>query len=563
MKKRLAIKLYVSLLLGLVLPSLYAADKISVPDYGMREKSFTVANKYLIIPIKNKAKKTTLEVYAGSEKIRMYSVPLATDPQDVDWYAFFTIEDFKGQNARVVAAKATAEAFKLIKQSDTVPGEDNFYKEPHRPQFHFTQKVGWNNDPNGMVYLNGVWHFFFQHNPVGLPWGNMTWGHATSTDLLHWKQQPNKLFPKTMAKRDCFSGSATVDKKNISGWGKNTLVAFFTDTGCGECIAYSTDGGDSFTYYEGNPVVKHKGRDPKVIWYEYDKNDTPLNEKASQLGGHWVMAVYDGKGGNNAAFYTSINMKDWTEQSHLPGYYECTELFELPVDGNKRNTRWVVFAADAKYAIGSFDGKVFTPEHKGKHQVHHGAYYASQTFNNAPDGRKIQMGWARIGSPGPFNQMFSFPHRLTLRSTQDGIRMFAEPIKEIEKLYKKKFAIKNKPLLDNKPVSLKVEGSYFDITLTIETGDAKSIALQLPKKTIKYDVAANKLGGAHLKPVDGKISVRVLADRSIMEIIGNDGRVYITEGYKFQDRFQEIKVVAVGGTAKLLKLEANSLKSIW
>lgn len=567
MMRYLAVNVCVLMLLA-ALPSLYAVDDIPdkkavLPDSKSREKSFTVKCKYLIIPICNKSKKTIFEVYIGTEKIRVYDVPLATDPEKVDWYAFFTIEDFKGKDARVIAGKATSRGFELVKQSDSIPGEGNFYKEPHRPQFHFSQKVGWNNDPNGMVYLNGVWHFFFQHNPVGLPWGNMTWGHATSTDLIHWKQQPNKLFPKTMAVRDCFSGSATVDKKNTSGWGKDTLVAFFTDTGCGECIAYSTDSGKSFTYYKGNPVVKHKGRDPKVIWYEYGRNDTPINARAKELGGHWVMAVYDQKGGNNAAFYTSVNMKDWTEQSHLPGYFECTELFELPVDGDKNNARWVVFAADAKYAIGAFDGKVFTPEHEGKYRVHYGKYYASQTFDNAPDGRKIQMGWVRIASPGPFNQMFSFPHRLTLRTTEIGIRMFAEPIKEIEKLYTKKFAIKSKKLADNVPVSLPVKGACFDITAVYEVGDAKEILLELPGKTIRYDVAKNKLNGTALEPVDGKLTVRVLADRSIMEIIGNEGRVYITDEYKFQGRFDQIKVVAVGGNAKLVRLETNSIKSIW
>ncbi|MCP4505571.1 MAG: glycoside hydrolase family 32 protein, partial [Fuerstiella sp.] len=209
----------------------------------------------------------------------------------------------------------------------------------------------------------------------------MTWGHAISSNLLHWEQQPNKLFPNTMAVKACFSGGATVDTKNTAGWGPNTLVAFLTDTGAGESIAYSTDGGKTFTWYDKNPVVKHKGRDPKVIWYEYDEDDKPLNEDARELGGHWVMVVYDEQKeyGRNAAFYTSTNMKQWTEQSHLPGYFECTELFELPVVGDGKNSRWVVFAADAKYAVGTFDGKTFTPDHENKHQVHWGPYYASQT----------------------------------------------------------------------------------------------------------------------------------------------------------------------------------------
>ena len=149
--------------------------------------------------------------------------------------------------------------------------------------------------------------------------------------------------------------------------------------------------------------------------------NTPISDEAKKLGGHWVIAVYDEKGGKNVAIYSSINLKDWKEESHLNGYFECAELFELPVDGNKKKTKWAVFAADAKYAIGDFDGKTFTPEHEGKHQVHWGPYYASQCFSGDPKGRVIQVGWARIDMRGmPFNQTFTLPTSLTLRDTPDG-----------------------------------------------------------------------------------------------------------------------------------------------
>ncbi len=421
--------------------------KPSLPELARREKSFIVKNRYLIIPIQDheihpasigdqNRPSGQLQLFIDDREVRRYDVSIATSEEEVDWYASFDLSAEQGKSARVVASRVTAEGFELVQQANEVPGSAAIYKERYRPQFHFTQKVGWINDPNGMVYHDGVWHFFFQHNPVSLQWGNMTWGHATSRDLLHWEQQPDKLFPRTMARGDCFSGGATVDTHNTAGWGKNALVAFFTDTEAGESVAYSLDGGKSFTMYEGNPVVKHQGRDPKVIWYAYDAGDQPLNETAKQLGGHWVMVIYDEhpEYQRNAAFYTSINLKDWTEQSHLPDYFECTELFELPVDGDRQNRRWVVFAADAKYAIGKFDGKVFTPEHSGKHQVHWGPYYASQTFDNAPDGRKIQIGWLQVPALGPYNQHFSFPHELTLQTTADGVRMFAKPIDEIEQL---------------------------------------------------------------------------------------------------------------------------------
>ena len=540
--------------------------KPKLPDLAQREKSFKVEGRYLIIPIQNKGKsKGQIRVFVGDREVRKYGLNIATSADTTDWYAFFTIEAYKGKTARIAASRVTEEGFALVRQSDSIPGEDTFYKEPHRPQFHFTQKVGWNNDPNGMVYHDGTWHFFFQHNPVALPWGNMTWGHATSKDLLHWEQQPNKLFPSTMARGACYSGGATVDTNNTAGWGKNTLIAFLTDTGAGESIAYSTDGGKTFTWFEGNPVVKHKGRDPKVIWYAYDDNDKPLNDTAKKLGGHWVMVVYDEhpEYKRNAAFYTSTNLKEWAEQSHLPGYFECTELFELPVDGNGKNTRWVVFAADAKYAVGTFDGKTFTPEHEGKHQVHWGPYYASQTFDNSPDGRKIQMGWLRVPSSGPYNQHFSFPHRLTMRATEDGIRMFAKPIEEIEDLRAKTNEAQSQELVADKPVKLAVGSDLLDVRLTIEVGAATAIELKLPGRSIRYDAKAQKLNEAPLKPIDGRIAIQVLADRSLTEIVGNDGRVFISGRGPAKLDETEVSVTAIGGKAKLVSFAAHELKSIW
>lgn len=543
--------------------------KPKLPDLQRRTHEFAVNKKYLILPIKNGAKKCAITLEVDGKPVRRYETELATAPDSVDWYAFFTTESYKGMSARVVADRATAEGFALIEQSDKVPGSESFYTEELRPQFHFSQKVGWNNDPNGMVYLDGEWHLFFQHNPVGWKWGNMTWGHAVSRDLVHWEQLPNALFPGTMARGACFSGGATIDKNNTAGWKtgkKDVLVAFLTDTGAGEAVAYSNDNGRSFTWYEANPVVQHKGRDPKVIWYAYDEHDKPLDAKAKQLGGHWVMIVYDEHPElkRNAAFYTSTNLKEWTEQSHLPGYYECTELFELPVDGNADNTRWVVFAADARYAIGEFDGKIFTPEHEGKHQVHYGSYYASQTFDNAPGGRKIQIGWARLNMPGmPFNQAFSFPHELTLHKTEDGIRMFAKPVREIEKIHKRKHAAKPQDLTADSPVSLAVSGRLFDVRATFELGDAKRIGVDIGGNTIVYDAVAKKLNGAPMKPRGGRISMQVLVDRPMIETCGNGGAVFITAGRSRKGDVGEVKAFADGGGAKLVSLDVYELESIW
>ncbi len=540
--------------------------KPKTPKRGGMSREFTVDSKYLIIPIKNKAKKCNLILDIDGKPVRRYSTELAVDPDQVDWWAFFTIESYKGKSATVSASRATEEGFALVTQADEVPGSETWYTEELRPQFHFSQVVGWNNDPNGMVYYDGEWHLYFQHNPVGWGWGNMTWGHAVSTDLVHWEQLPNALFPGTMARGACFSGGATVDKMNTAGWGRNLLVAFLTDTGAGEAVAYSTDRGRTFTWYEGNPVVKHKGRDPKVIWYAYDAKDEPLNATAKRLGGHWVMVVYDEhkQYKRYAAFYTSTNLKDWQEQSHLPGYFECTELFELPVDGDKKNTRWVVFAADARYAFGQFDGKKFTPEHEGKHRVHYGNYYASQTFDNPPDGRRIQIGWVRVGMPGmPFNQAFSFPHRLTLRKTEAGVRMFAAPVKEIELIHKRKHAAADRTIAAGSSVSLPVSGDIFDVRATFEVGSARSFGLDIGGNRVTYDTGAKKLNGAQMDPVDGKVTMQVLVDRPMIEVCGNEGRVFITSGRKKRGEVSTVNAFADGGEARLVNLEVYELESIW
>jgi len=321
----------------------------------------------------------------------------------------------------------------------------------------------------------------------------------------------------------------------------------------GKKLWHSNDNGRTFTKYEGNPVVENisggNDRDPKVLWHE------PTQK--------WVMVLFLGKG-RGFAFLTSDDLKTWKQHSEIRGFHECPELFELPVDGDEKNTKWVLFGGDAKYMLGRFDGKEYTPDHKGKHQVHWGRYYASQTFSNAPDGRRIQMAWLRgLTSPGPYNQHFSFPHRLTLRTTADGVRMFAEPIEEIEKLHNGTVELEAASLADGKSLVVPVSSDLLDVRLSVELGDAKQITLDLPGRSVTYDAAAQRLGPAPLNPIDGRITIRVLADRAITEIIGNDGRVYISGGGDPEPGAGQVSVTAAGGNAKRVSLEAHQIKSIW
>jgi fructan beta-fructosidase len=529
----------------------------------------TAEKTYLLLPICNKAAKPSVSLVVDGKNVRFVTAPLASAEDEIDWWAFFNIAEFKGKTMKLDIGGLSDDGLKLIRQDDSVPGEDKWGDEPNRPQFHFSQKVGWNNDPNGMVYYDGEWHLYLQHNPVGLPWGNMTWAHAVSRDLVHWEQLPNALHHK---RGDAmFSGGAAVDWKNTGGWktGENdVIVATWTSTGRGECIAYSNDKGRTFTEYEGNPVIpKHGGRDPKPVWYAYGEGDKPLNDAAKSLGGHWIVAKFcaDKENGRNIGFYSSTDLKEWKLESNLKGYFECAELFTLPVDGDQGKIRWVVFAADAKYAIGDFDGRVFTPDHEGKHILHRGPYYASQLFSDAPADRRIQIGWARIGmGESPFNQTFSFPTELTLRTTPDGVRMFGEPVKEIEKIHGKTHKVAGKALSDDASVEVKTQGALFDIRATWDVGSAKKVGLQVDgREEFKYEVESQKAKGQPCRIVDGKISVQILIDRPMKETFVDNGQMVFTEGYKNDLNIESVKAFAQGGEAKLVSLVVHELDASW
>jgi alpha-L-fucosidase 2 len=552
-----------------------AATPVPYPE----SREIVLPGKLLLVPIAKEQplavrgqERGRLSVRVAGHLVHDLVLHLAQTKEDVEWWAALDMSNYVGKKAVLAMSDLTdSPGLALIESSDRERYLMPLYDEPLRPQFHFSQGLGWNNDVNGLVYDNGEWHLFFQYCPVTLYHADKHWGHAVSKDLIHWEELPIALYPVTQAKGQCFSGSAVVDHYNTAGFqtgDKPPIVAVFSDfgAGVGEALAYSNDRGRTFTYYEGNPILKHPGNDPRVIWYQCGKNDKSLNAEAQRLGGHWVLVAYDKtrEFDMNMAFYTSINLKKWTEQSHLTGYGECPEIIELPVDGDKQNTRWVVFDANAQYAVGRFDGRTFTPEHEGKHRVHYGAYFASQTFNNAPDGRCIQIGWAKIDMLGmPFNQTFSFPHQLTLRKTPDGLRMFAQPVEGIAKLRTKTHTAAAGELVPGAPRKVAVSGELFEVRAEFVLGQAKVVGLDIGGNRVTYDVAVGKLNGAAMTPVAGKVSMQVLIDRPMLEICGNNGAIYITSARRQRGEVATVTAFADGGPARLIALEVHELKSIW
>ncbi|MFQ6132034.1 MAG: GH32 C-terminal domain-containing protein [Armatimonadota bacterium] len=519
-----------------------------------------VEKRYLNLPVKSGASMRRVRLTLGKEVVREFEMELAE--AEPDFWVFVDLTPFRGQTLTLWADGLLGEsqALRAIAQDDAIKGAERLYAEKHRPQFHFSSRRGWNNDPNGLVYHKGEYHLFYQHNPYGWKWGNMHWGHAVSTDLVHWRELPIALYPHRFGDW-CFSGSAVVDHRNTAGFktgDEDVIVAAYTSTGRGESIAYSNDRGRTFTDYDGNPVVKHRGRDPKVIWYE--------------PGGHWVMAVYDERDGSRGiAFYSSPDLKDWQYQSRIEGYYECPELFELPVDGDENNRKWVVYAADGDYALGSFDGKTFITE-SGKHRFNYGnCFYASQTFNNVPpeDGRRIQMAWGRVNMPDmPFNQMMLFPVELTLRTTDEGERLFARPVREIELLHGRMYEWENVALEEGSQNPLaEVSGELLHIRAEFQVGQAAQFGLAARGSTVAYDVGKQELTcagkKAPLKPVEGKIRLEILVDRASVEVFANDGRVYMPIGAIPPDDDRALGVFTVGGPTEVSSLEVYELRSAW
>jgi fructan beta-fructosidase len=534
--------------------------------HPQQTREIAVTGKYLIFPVSNAGQRGRTTVYVGDKLVHNLDCDFPADEDSIDWWTYLNMEEFVGMTA-TVTANAAPEIMALFESNGEIRHLQPLYDEALRPQFHMSQMRGWNNDPNGMCYYDGKYHIFWQCNPAGRRWANMYWGHATSRDMVHWTEHDRALRPfgdsvenrhPAIAVKNCFSGSGHVDLENTAGWQtgeEKTIVLAFTDTGCGEAIAYSTDGGKTFTYYEGNPIIRHSGRDPKLLWYE--------------PGRHWVIAVFDQnqEHGKNIAIYTSKNLKQWELQSNIPGYFECPEIFQLPVDGDVSETRWVIYGANAQYAVGKFDGKRFTPEHEGKHRVHWGGYYASQCFSNPPDGRVVQMGWARIDMPDmPFNQTFSVPTNLTLRTTADGIRMFATPIKELEQLRRPNpKSVAARQLTSEDPsVAFEVDDQLFDIVVTLKQGTASKAVLRFGENTAVYDFAAGKLDEMPLAMQDGRVTFRVLVDRPMYELVGGEGACFKTKRRRDAGRpFGTIALTAEGGSLTVESIEVYAMRSAW
>ncbi len=487
--------------------------------------------------------------------------------------------------------------------------KDIQYHEPYRPQFHFSPPEKWMNDPNGLVFNKGIYHLFYQFHPEDIVWGPMHWGHATSKDLITWKNKPIALYPDKNGY--IFSGSAVVDVENTSGFSTTEnppLVAIFTyhdieGERAGKLnfqtqgIAYSLDNGDTWTVYDRNPVIKNFGikdfRDPKVMWHEDSKR--------------WVMSLV---AGDHVKFYQSRNLKNWVlvgefgkDKGAHGGVWECPDLFRLKVEGTEEE-KWVLLVSinpgapnggsGTQYFVGDFDGKTFSPMHDDVKWLDYGTdNYAGVTYNNLPTDERVFIGWmsnwnyARDTPTERWRSAMTLPRTLSLHKSSDSsfviknypIKQFNEQLidhKRYHKItYKEPFILEHYSL-GTSEISLKANLNQ-DLTINLKSGNEKTdlFSFRIDPAENELTVDRRKSGIVDFeesfgklihkqayKPSDTLVEVRMIVDRSSIEIFVDEGRYVFTEQVFPKEPFTKLEIISK--TASFLKgVEIFLVKPIW
>lgn len=528
--------------------------------------SLDVTEDYLLLPIQDDAPEGKICVVKDNEqKGTLMNVRLARER--VDSYVPFALSAYKGQHIsiEIQGVPETALCWKELKLSGSF---DMANKESFRPVYHHTPAYGWMNDPNGMFYKDGVYHLYFQYNPYGSVWGNMHWGHSTSTDLMHWKFEGCAIVPDAWGA--IFSGSCVVDHNNTAGFGKGAVVAFYTSakaTPWGDIqmqsMAYSLDNGKTFTKYEGNPILTSSEkdfRDPKVFWYAPGK--------------HWVMILAVGQ---HMEIYSSVNLKEWKKESEFGamqgahgGVWECPDLVEIPVEGT-REKKWVLICnlnpggpfggSAAQYFVGSFDGKKFVNESptQTKWMDWGKDNYATVTWNNAPDGRCIALGWMsnwQYANNLPTRQYRSantLARDLTLYREGQELYLKSTPSVEVKKARGKKVSIPSFRVSEKHEIVNLFEDNQgaYEVEILIQNAGASKIAFCLlndkgEKVSMYYDLNRKQFvmdrsesgtvdfskdfPAVTVAPanVDKELTLRLFVDRSSIEAFGEDGKFVMT-----------------------------------
>lgn len=536
-------------------------------------RNWPVDARWLWIPIRPGAPLQRLELRIDGTLIDWFDVELADGRPE--WWAPIDLQSWRGRTLEVRGAslpKALA-GFSGFQLREQWPDSGKLYRERLRPQVHFSPRRGWINDPNGLVYYRGEYHLFFQHNPVGARSANKHWGHAVSTDLVHWTELDDPLRPDEMGMM--YSGSAVVDWHDTSGFGRGgvpPLVLIYTAANEPrvQCLAYSNDG-RAFEKYPGNPVVANVtplNRDPKVFWHEATHR--------------WILALYtspleSGPGGDEPRhtirFYASTNLRDWETVGAFSGglgrdrfLYECPDLFALPAPGGGER-KWVLWAANGQYVIGRFDGHGFTAE-TAPLPGFFGRAYAGQTFNDEPSGRVIQMQFLRAPAPRmPFSQCLSVPLELSLRDTAGGLRLVSRPVPEFDRLRGNATVVSKRSIQTGENMELAVGTVPLDFEMQIRPSKACRVRLDVRGCSVTYDAGKEELASgkvrAPLSLKDGLLRLRVIVDRTTVEVFAQAGLVYMPLAFVAPDENRPISLTAERAGCEVIGGEVHQLASAW
>lgn len=531
-----------------VLSTVHAEDKIMFLSsnhvlYRLDTKNY----RYLLLPVEDRAEMSNIKVLANNNQVKTINVRLASEY--ADYYVPLDLSKYAGHelildihingNIRNEGAIKEWACWKQMKYSDTF---DIANREKFRPEYHHTPAYGWMNDPNGMFYKDGTWHLYFQHNPYGSLWENMTWGHSSSKDLVHWKYEGDAIEPDALG--TIFSGSAVVDKNNTAGFGKGAIVAMYTSAGENQTqsLAFSTDNGKTFTKYAANPVITSNVpdfRDPHMFWNDDIKK--------------WNLILAAGQEMN---IYTSDNLKDWKFESSFGhgygdhnGVWECPDLMKLKVRGTNKD-KWMLicninpggpFGGSAtQYFVGDFDGHKFTCESAPdvtKWMDYGKDHYATVTFDNAPEGRHVAMAWMnnwQYAAQTPTTQYRSantVPRDLDLFEYEGQTYCGVIPSKELIAMRGKK---QNK-LSNACELVLNIKGSS-SVTLSNDKGEKVILTYNESKRTFSMDrTKSGKVDFSEAFPVTttapvyGKLKqLRIFIDNSSIEIFDAEGKMAMT-----------------------------------
>ena len=505
-------------------------------------KRVKTADKYILLPVEEEEGYAHIRVIKDNQVVKEFNCKLAinkTDynvPLDVSEYGGDVLLDiqFSGDK-RSIGLINNFVCWKDIKATNVF---DSKNREKFRSIYHHTPLYGWMNDPNGMFYKDGVWHLYYQYNPYGSQWENMTWAHSTSTDLIHWKNHGEVIQPDALG--TIFSGSSVVDKENTAGFGKDAVVAFYTSAGAAQTqsIAYSTDNGETFKKYVNNPILTSDVpdfRDPNVFW----------NEEVKQ----WNLILAAGQQMN---IYSSKNLKDWKyESSFGEGYGNHGGVWECP-DLLKMGDKWVLicninpggpFGGSAtQYFVGSFDGHKFTCESKPevtKWMDYGKDHYATVSFSNAPDGRIVVLPWMsnwQYANQVPTQQFRSangLPRDLGLYSYNGEDYVSVKPSPEVFAAFEKKPSGHLQPAAYIEVTNIKSNAS---IVLSNDKGERVTMVYDGKNATFSMDRTESGVTDFHsdfkaktVAPANGVIkSMQIFIDRCSIEAFDTEGKVAMT-----------------------------------